>query len=158
MKGDIVNEQEKTEKMQTFRGAAESLIKMFEVHSDGLRQMSEVLENRKAGLDERAKDLDERETKVARRENEVANVRLIAAERKTQVEVAQDSAAKADKARRNAEAEMRLMKKEKEQLEAVLAKLLQEKNELAAELTSLKQSEKLPEDPAPVAEVAKENA
>lgn len=153
-----MNEQEKTEKMQTFRGAAESLIKMFEVHSDGLRQMSEVLESRKAGLDERAKDLDAREEKVGRREADVGSVRLVAAERKTQMLVAQDAAAKADKVRRNVEAEMRLMKKEKEQLEAVLSKLLQEKNELAAELASLRQSEKLPEDPAPVGEVARENA
>jgi chromosome segregation ATPase len=145
-----MNEQEKCEKVGTFRDAAEGLIKMFETQADGLRQMSEFLDSRKVALDERAKDLDEREVKLVRREAEVCNVRQLAADRKVQMEGAKDAADRADKARRNAEAEVRLVKKEKEQLEAVLAKLLQEKNELATALAAVPQLQFIKDNAAPV--------
>ena len=129
-----MSEQEQAEQagIGTFRGAAEALIRTFEVRSDGLKQMAEALENRKAGLDERAKDLDAREVKVARREAEVGQVRQIAAERKVQVEVAQAASTKANEMHKKAETELRLAKDEKTQLESVLAGLLMVKTELAA--------------------------
>lgn len=125
-------EQEKQEKVQAFRGAAESLVQMFEMHVEAIRQANEALESRKTALEAITQSLTEREVKVARRENEVGQVRMIAAERKTQLEVAQAMSDKADKMRRNAEAETRLAKKEKQDLEVVLERLLQEKSAMVA--------------------------
>lgn len=141
-------EQEKVEKMNGLREAADNLVKLFEMQADGMRQMSEVLENRRVALDERVKDLDEREVKIERREANVDQYRQLAADRKAQLDVAKDAVDKADKMRRNAEAEMRRAKQGKQDLETVLTKLLQEKNELAAQLASLQTARPVPAEEA----------
>ena len=90
---------------------------------------------------------------MARRENEVGQVRQIAADRKVQAEAAKEAADRADKSRRNAEAETRLAKREKQDLEVVLAKLLQEKTELTAQLAAVPQLQFIKDNAVPAAEV-----
>jgi uncharacterized protein (DUF3084 family) len=131
-----MNEQEKTEKIGMFKSAAEGLVKLFEMHADGLWQMEEMLGHRAALAEARTKELDKRELDISRREAEVRQIRQIAADRKAQLEAAQDVAAKANEARKKAEADLRLANGEKASLGAALAVLLKEKNELAAQPNS----------------------
>jgi hypothetical protein len=152
-----MNEQEKVEKVGTFRSAAAGFIQMFETYWIDLEKVAAELALDRQKLNAREKDIIERECKVGRRENEVGQIRQIAADRKIQMEVAQDAAAKADKMRRNAEAETRLAKKERRDMEVVLAKLLQEKNELAAAVAAVPQLQFIKDNAAPVAEAVKED-
>jgi hypothetical protein len=133
-----MNEQEKTEKIGTFKSAAEGLVQLFEMHADGLRQMSELLEQRKVAADARAKELDVREAAVKAEEAKVGTkvkaAQDLASSRLQEKLTAQGLADKAHEAKQKAIADLRLANAEKASLGAALAVLLKEKNELQAQL------------------------
>jgi hypothetical protein len=101
-------------------------------------------------------EVDAREQKVARREQEVMNIRQIAADRKAQLETAQQVADAADVARRKAEVSQRMAETEKIKLEETVVTLIREKRELTARVEELR-SESLAEagDVAKAIELAK---
>lgn len=88
-----------------------------------------------------AAELHEREVKVSRREQEVMNIRQIAANRKAQLETANQIADAANESRRKAEISQRMSETEKARLEETVATLIREKRELATEKARLEQQE-----------------
>lgn len=139
--------------MDMLTDAAATLVNEFKEYQGSLEKTAAEIAADRQKLETLEKELAEREAKVARRENEVGQVRQIAADRKVQAEAAKEAADRADKSRRNAEAETRLAKREKQDLEVVLAKLLQEKTELTAQLAAVPQLQFIKDNAVPAAEV-----
>jgi hypothetical protein len=126
------------EQVGTFRGAAEGLIRLFEAHADGLRQMSELLEQRKVAADARAKELDAREAAIKDQEAKIGTklkaAQDLASSRLQEKLVAQDLERKAQEIRQKAVADLKLANAEKVTLFKAWEVLLKEKNELQAQL------------------------
>lgn len=139
-----------------FQAATLRMVEMFQKRMNELDEREQLMNKQKAELTQGGIDLLEREKKVERREREVGNIRQLAAERKTQVDVAQDVATKATELRRKAETEMRQAQTEKARLEETVATLIREKQELQKEIAALRGSDVASDQPEAVVQEARQ--